>query len=165
MIVVFFFETLLILFFFFFFSSRRRHTRSLCDWSSDVCSSDLLGLFVRAQWAPACNLALAVAPSGTAPLVARRNAGVLGGSRQVGGLVDAHLPGAAAGQSEQSSATPHALYCLLCRARRRVGARKAAPADKPASPLGMARRRAGPRCPPVSRRHVPLVLVHVRFSS
>src|SRR5215204_6402225 len=29
------------LIFFFFFSSRRRHTRSLCDWSSDVCSSDL----------------------------------------------------------------------------------------------------------------------------
>ena len=28
-------------FFLFFFSSRRRHTRSLCDWSSDVCSSDL----------------------------------------------------------------------------------------------------------------------------
>src|SRR5438132_11882276 len=27
---------------FFFFSSRRRHTISLCDWSSDVCSSDLL---------------------------------------------------------------------------------------------------------------------------
>src|SRR5690349_23898792 len=27
---------------FFFFSSRRRHTRSLRDWSSDVCSSDLL---------------------------------------------------------------------------------------------------------------------------
>src|SRR2546427_1749519 len=31
--------------FFFFFSSRRRHTRFDCDWSSDVCSSDLgLGL-------------------------------------------------------------------------------------------------------------------------
>src|SRR6266478_8314276 len=28
--------------FFFFFSSRRRHTRFDCDWSSDVCSSDLL---------------------------------------------------------------------------------------------------------------------------
>src|SRR5215211_5649491 len=28
-------------FVFFFFSSRRRHTSSLCDWSSDVCSSDL----------------------------------------------------------------------------------------------------------------------------
>src|SRR5689334_23475073 len=26
----------------FFFSSRRRHTRWNCDWSSDVCSSDLL---------------------------------------------------------------------------------------------------------------------------
>src|SRR5260370_18628010 len=29
------------LFFLFFFSSRRRHTRFKCDWSSDVCSSDL----------------------------------------------------------------------------------------------------------------------------
>src|SRR2546430_8345130 len=28
---------------FFFFSSRRRHTRFDCDWSSDVCSSDLDG--------------------------------------------------------------------------------------------------------------------------
>src|SRR5690242_20762185 len=39
-------------YFFFFFSSRRRHTRLTCDWSSDVCSSDLVG---RAQW----NFALA----------------------------------------------------------------------------------------------------------
>src|SRR5271167_3119777 len=31
--------------FFFFFSSRRRHTRSKRDWSSDVCSSDLLRVF------------------------------------------------------------------------------------------------------------------------
>src|SRR2546426_3404677 len=29
-------------FFFFFFSSRRRHTRLQGDWSSDVCSSDLI---------------------------------------------------------------------------------------------------------------------------
>src|SRR5216684_5362065 len=28
--------------FFFFFSSRRRHTRCSRDWSSDVCSSDLM---------------------------------------------------------------------------------------------------------------------------
>src|SRR2546429_5617610 len=28
---------------FFFFSSRRRHTRCSRDWSSDVCSSDLVG--------------------------------------------------------------------------------------------------------------------------
>src|SRR5256886_16578298 len=31
------------LLFVFFFSSRRRHTRFDCDWSSDVCSSDLVG--------------------------------------------------------------------------------------------------------------------------
>src|SRR6266480_5212842 len=31
-----------VLAFLFFFSSRRRHTRLTCDWSSDVCSSDLL---------------------------------------------------------------------------------------------------------------------------
>src|SRR2546430_3268798 len=30
-----------LLVFLFFFSSRRRHTRFDCDWSSDVCSSDL----------------------------------------------------------------------------------------------------------------------------
>src|SRR5438105_7432845 len=35
----------------FFFSSRRRHTRSTRDWSSDVCSSDLLRLLER-QRAP-----------------------------------------------------------------------------------------------------------------
>src|SRR5438477_10933629 len=34
--------------FFFFFSSRRRHTRLTCDWSSDVCSSDLFR--VIAKW-------------------------------------------------------------------------------------------------------------------
>src|SRR6266567_5345109 len=33
--------------FFFFFSSRRRHTRFDCDWSSDVCSSDLDGCQVN----------------------------------------------------------------------------------------------------------------------
>src|SRR2546430_8543901 len=36
--LVFFFDCCI---FFFFFSSRRRHTRFDCDWSSDVCSSDL----------------------------------------------------------------------------------------------------------------------------
>src|SRR6267142_6545829 len=43
----------------FFFSSRRRHTRLTCDWSSDVCSSDLgqrlaeiAALALRADAAP-----------------------------------------------------------------------------------------------------------------
>src|SRR5207237_6215701 len=29
------------------FSSRRRHTRFKCDWSSDVCSSDLFSPTIR----------------------------------------------------------------------------------------------------------------------
>src|SRR2546429_565288 len=36
----------------FFFSSRRRHTRCSRDWSSDVCSSDLAGMSVRALVLP-----------------------------------------------------------------------------------------------------------------
>src|SRR5688572_2061775 len=36
--------TVFSVFFFFFFSSRRRHTRFDCDWSSDVCSSDLFAI-------------------------------------------------------------------------------------------------------------------------
>src|SRR5690606_40979526 len=40
------FETLIILF---FFSSRRRHTRFSRDWSSDVCSSDLLKINPQKQ--------------------------------------------------------------------------------------------------------------------
>src|SRR2546427_9233896 len=37
---------------FFFFSSRRRHTRFDCDWSSDVCSSDLENLEAAERPAP-----------------------------------------------------------------------------------------------------------------
>src|SRR5690625_7969658 len=33
----------------FFFSSRRRHTRWPRDWSSDVCSSDLLHLVAQVE--------------------------------------------------------------------------------------------------------------------
>src|SRR6266496_5621969 len=54
----------------FFFSSRRRHTRSLRDWSSDVCSSDLaLGLAARYGWVP-YNAAALVRPP--APRGAKR---------------------------------------------------------------------------------------------
>src|SRR5205085_3262359 len=40
------------IFCFFFFSSRRRHTRFDCDWSSDVCSSDLMDHDERCASAP-----------------------------------------------------------------------------------------------------------------
>src|SRR6266568_91816 len=50
---------------FFFFSSRRRHTRWNCDWSSDVCSSDLLAILVLilgvlAKTGPVASLGLRV---------------------------------------------------------------------------------------------------------
>src|SRR5205085_5723345 len=47
----FFISLFLCLFFFFFFSSRRRHTRFDCDWSSDVCSSDLIARFLEERGA------------------------------------------------------------------------------------------------------------------
>src|SRR5688572_11921471 len=52
---------LLFVFFFcfFFFSSRRRHTRFDCDWSSDVCSSDLVVVELRARFDEEANLGLA----------------------------------------------------------------------------------------------------------
>src|SRR5208337_5171809 len=43
---------------FFFFSSRRRHTRYIGDWSSDVCSSDLVGAGDHKTRAEADQLAL-----------------------------------------------------------------------------------------------------------
>src|SRR5256886_10316222 len=36
----------------FLFSSRRRHTRFDCDWSSDVCSSDLINECIRSEGDP-----------------------------------------------------------------------------------------------------------------
>src|SRR2546430_13516143 len=54
----------------FFFSSRRRHTRFDCDWSSDVCSSDLGQKLYNMLVAPAQKLIpkgshIAVIPSGS----------------------------------------------------------------------------------------------------
>src|SRR5690242_21405838 len=62
------------IFCFFFFSSRRRHTRLTCDWSSDVCSSDLCwrqGLFVAEFVTPFYLLdAQAAAPAHRKPIAA-----------------------------------------------------------------------------------------------
>src|SRR5690606_167396 len=59
------------LFFFFFFSSRRRHTRFSRDWSSDVCSSDLiLGiLFEKQNVAFMVGLAFSVAACANFPVL------------------------------------------------------------------------------------------------
>src|SRR6266496_5390958 len=52
MSVLFLFVELFLFSLFFFFSSRRRHTRSLRDWSSDVCSSDLFETSLMMAAAP-----------------------------------------------------------------------------------------------------------------
>src|SRR6266496_6141922 len=61
-----------------FFSSRRRHTRSLRDWSSDVCSSDL-GVAEPAR-APALEAGGALAK--LAERVNRSNGEVTAGSEE-----------------------------------------------------------------------------------
>src|SRR5258706_12356498 len=43
--------------FFFFFSSRRRHTRLVSDWSSDVCSSDLVAILRNPEKNPLFSVA------------------------------------------------------------------------------------------------------------
>src|SRR5256886_11547492 len=48
--------------FFFFFSSRRRHTIFDCDWSSDVCSSDLAKLLMAILEDMACGRAVTIVP-------------------------------------------------------------------------------------------------------
>src|SRR5260370_41859584 len=58
---------------FFFFSSRRRHTRFKCDWSSDVCSSDL---------DPVDNLPIEPVKNRFDPLDVSRFVGQINGRRQ-----------------------------------------------------------------------------------
>src|SRR5256885_12664583 len=54
--------------FIFFFSSRRRHTRLQGDWSSDVCSSDLMGgLSKKTRWTYVTMLTATLAIAGIPP--------------------------------------------------------------------------------------------------
>src|SRR5262245_63262126 len=53
----------------FLFSSRRLHTRYLRDWSSDVCSSDLSGVFC---WRAAADRLPASATASTIDMASRR---------------------------------------------------------------------------------------------
>src|SRR5205809_6449083 len=80
----------------FFFSSRRRHTRCSRDWSSDVCSSDLMGDARIAEYDPfmgTCDRYLDVVTPTVKPIVDaqfptlpdRRHTGIAGSS--MGGLV------------------------------------------------------------------------------
>src|SRR3712207_5608672 len=80
---------------FFFFSSRRRHTRYWRDWSSDVCSSDLVEKLVSKPGIEA--LDVAVLP-GRAPLDVgrlgpdRRDPALHGLGHELGAVVRANVP-------------------------------------------------------------------------
>src|SRR6266508_5146648 len=72
---------------FFFFSSRRRHTRWPRDWSSDVCSSDLLGRDLLARLMAGARVSLFI--GFTAPLLAILIGIFVGGAAgYFGGRVD-----------------------------------------------------------------------------
>src|SRR5580700_11522552 len=87
------------LLYFFFFSSRRRHTRSLRDWSSYVCSSDL---GTGASWQeltglPAGTVTLAPEPHGQAEALTARGSSfrawtLNSGSWQVVQTVSVQIP-------------------------------------------------------------------------
>src|SRR5438093_13655224 len=63
----------------FFFSSRRRHTRLVSDWSSDVCSSDLVLLrATRAHASPRAG------PRTAGPRTPSRGSGRRSEERRVG---------------------------------------------------------------------------------
>src|SRR5256886_6963469 len=81
----------------FFFSSRRRHTRFDCDWSSDVCSSDLVARLAGNIYASntvggivgALGFSLALVPIAGTQGAQRWIIGLsaVGGGRRVGGVV------------------------------------------------------------------------------
>src|SRR2546430_9651727 len=94
------------MFFLFFFSSRRRHTRFDCDWSSDVCSSDLLPPPARASCrGPA-------GPSGCAARASPRSSEVgagIEGAGQAGEVVEP------VGRSEEHTSELQSQSNLVCR--------------------------------------------------
>src|SRR5438270_8998153 len=65
--------------FVFFFSSRRRHTRFDCDWSSDVCSSDLAAVSTSPPPGPGAS-----GNSSLSHTTRLSGPGVLGGGAAVG---------------------------------------------------------------------------------
>src|SRR5205807_3959536 len=112
--------------FFFFFSSRRRHTRLQGDWSSDVCSSDL------------------VVCTTSRPPHRRRQSAVRTTSPTV--LFDASPGGAVVGPAATTPLTHRAPRLALApRTRRAIWAR-----PRPLRPSPRGRRR--PPLPPVRAR-------------
>src|SRR5256886_16450398 len=88
-----------------FFSSRRRHTRFDCDWSSDVCSSDL-GMAGRHQ---ARNALAALAAGRFAGVPLADGAAALAGGRVAPRLGGPAPPGGETLVDDPSNASPEAM--------------------------------------------------------
>src|SRR5690349_24175413 len=84
MTCIFFFYDCCAFSFFFFFSSRRRHTRSLRDWSSDVCSSDLTLLGLEQAFAAEQRVALLGGEAQRVQHARARAARIVGGDLERG---------------------------------------------------------------------------------
>src|SRR2546427_4620182 len=118
-------------FLFFFFSSRRRHTRFDCDWSLDVCSSDLAGpvplhLCGRRE----IDVDLGAAPDGAGP-----------DPRDAGDDADGFLDG------------PRHAEQLLARAQRGPGRHDRDAGEVELWVDGRGKRRGGPHAPDTDQRH------------
>src|SRR5256884_3467436 len=108
----------------FFFSSRRRHTRCSRDWSSDVCSSDLLAE-VAARDASVQDLSrYSTSSDGDryCSYLKRRSRAALGASKEELSALGSEVaeapsvaPGAPAGTSPGPAGRPAALeLCINC---------------------------------------------------
>src|SRR5688500_20166718 len=90
---------------FFFFSSRRRHTRLQCDWSSDVCSSDLSWRRTRCACGPARRCPRASScwrgPTATWPTAARSSSSAIRTARSEERRVGEESSGGGAQEHEE----------------------------------------------------------------
>src|SRR2546427_7362223 len=100
---------------FFFFSSRRRHTRFDCDWSSDVCSSDLdaPGFVSNRVLMPMINEAIFCVMEGVATPEAVDTVMKLGMNHPLGPLALADLIGL--DRSEEHTSELQSQSNLVCR--------------------------------------------------
>src|SRR5260370_4963123 len=85
----------------FFFSSRRRHTRFKCDWSSDVCSSDLAA---TGKWGLVVPQAQASTQVGSGPL--RAAPGVVRGIPETASKTRVKLATGVTGYSSKLAVLP-----------------------------------------------------------
>src|SRR5438477_12989676 len=73
----------------FFFSSRRRHTRLTCDWSSDVCSNEVILRSAIAAGVPVIDLRLVCTEEGDYSPLSPIEPSVVGGAKIAGAIVRA----------------------------------------------------------------------------